>query len=254
VVVAIHGGSWESTYGKIIMRGVSAELCRRGWAVWNIEYRRLGRGGGWPTSFEDVAAAVDHLAVLDAPIDLGRVAGLGHSAGGQLVLWAAGRYKLAAGAPGAGPRVRLAAAVAQAGVLDMTGAHAVAPDGSVGMLMGGSPADVPERYDIGDPIRMVPLDLPVLVLHGSEDRTVSVERSRAYAAAAQHAGADVELVEIAGDDGRHRSHLDPDGAAFAAAAAWLDRRLPGPSTAPAPPVHSPPASPPGDRPWAGRRP
>lgn len=226
VVVAIHGGSWGSTYGKIVMRGAAAELSRRGWAVWNIEYRRLGRGGGWPASFEDVAAAVDHLVVVDAPLDLGRVAGLGHSAGGQLVLWAASRYKLAPGSTGADPAVRFVAAVSQAGVVDLGGAQARAPGGAVAALMGGSPVEVPAHYAIGDPIRLVPVDLPVLLVHGTEDATVSVERSRAYASAARAAGGVVELVEIPGEAGRHRGHIDPRGPAFAVAADWLGRVAP----------------------------
>ncbi len=231
VVVAIHGGSWGTRYGKVVMRGLVGVLVRQGFAVWNVEYRRVGvvrwrgpGGGGWPETFEDVAAAVDHLAAVDAPIDLARVAGLGHSAGGQLILWAAGRYKLAPGAPGADPRVRLAAAVAMAGVVDMTASHAVDPRGPVDAVMGGSPAAVPDHYAVGDPIRLVPLDLPVLLVHGTEDRTVSVERSRAYARAAEAAGGEVELVEIAGEAGRHRRHLDPDGPAAAVATGWLGRR------------------------------
>jgi acetyl esterase/lipase len=226
VVVAIHGGSWGSTYGKLIMRGVAAELARRGWAVWNIEYRRLGRGGGWPDTFEDVAAAADHLVTLDAPLDLARVGALGHSAGGQLALWAAGRDKLPAGLPGAEPRVRFVAAISAAGVVDLAGAHARSPNGPVDELMGGGPSDVPGRYAIGDPIALVPLDLPVLLVHGTDDATVSVDRSRAYAAAARAAGATVDLVELPGDAGTHRAHIDPRGQSFGIVAAWLTRTLP----------------------------
>ncbi len=226
VVVAIHGGSWGSTYGKLVMRGVAAALARRGWAVWNIEYRRLGRGGGWPATFEDVGAAADHLAVLDAPLDLARVGVLGHSAGGHLALWAAGREKLAAGAPGAEPAIRFVAAISAAGVVDLAGAHARSPTGSIDALMGGGPHDVPDRYAIGDPIALVPLDLPVLLVHGTDDATVAVERSRAYAAAARAAGGMVDLVELPGDAGTHRAHIDPRGQAFAVAAAWLTRTLP----------------------------
>ena len=91
LMILIHGGSWDKRYGRTVMRGLAGDLVRRGWATWNIEYRRLGIGGGWPTTFEDVAAAIDHLDTLDAPLDRGRVSMLGHSAGGHLALWAAGR-------------------------------------------------------------------------------------------------------------------------------------------------------------------
>jgi acetyl esterase/lipase len=225
VAVLIHGGSWEAKYGKIVMRGLAGDLARRGWAVWNIEYRRLGRGqgGGWPATFEDVAAAIDALADLDAPLDLQRVVFIGHSAGGQLALWAAGRAGLPAGAPGADPRVRASAAVSQAGVIDMTGTYRAAPHGSVAAVLGGSPESVGDRYEIADPIRRVPLEIPVLLVHGTLDQTVSVRRSRDYARAARAAGGAVELVELEGAAGGHRAHIDPDGEGFAAVLQWLAR-------------------------------
>jgi acetyl esterase/lipase len=87
------------------------DLGGRGWAVWNLEYRRLGwrSRGGWPGTLEDVAAGIDELGRLDAPLDLARVVAIGHSAGGHLALWAAARRGLPAGAPGAEPAVRPAA-------------------------------------------------------------------------------------------------------------------------------------------------
>jgi hypothetical protein len=45
-----------------------------------------------------------------------------HSAGGHLAVWAAGRSKLAPGAPGTGPAVQLAGAISLAGVLDLRAA------------------------------------------------------------------------------------------------------------------------------------
>jgi acetyl esterase/lipase len=223
VIVVIHGGSWAATYGKIITRPISCDLARRGWAAWNIEYRRIGRGqgGGWPATFDDVAAAIDLLEALDAPIDKTRVVGLGHSAGGHLALWAAGRYKLPTGAPGSGSLVNFTAVVSQAGVNDLGRAYREAPAGAVGSLMEGSPADLPDRYAIADPIRAVPLDLPVLLVHGTDDQTVSVLRSRDYAAAARAAGGAVDLVEIPGEDGAHRRQIDPSGPAWAAVTDWL---------------------------------
>ncbi len=232
-MVLVHGGSWQARYGKLAMRGLAGDLCRRGWAVWNIEYRRLGDGGGWPTTFQDVACAVDHLAELDDPgLDLGRVSILGHSAGGHLALWAAGRPSLPAGAPGAfdgAPAVRLQWVVSQAGVADLRGAYRRWHGGPVRALMGGSPEEFPERYAVGDPLALVPLQIPALLVHGTQDQTVSVKLARAYAQAARIAGAEVELVEVDGAPGAHRAHIDPRGRAWSE----VTRRLSDPLIAPA---------------------
>ncbi len=242
VIIAIHGGSWRARYGRIVMRALIGDLLRRGWAVWNIEYRRVGNGGGWPATFADVAAAIDRLAELDAPLDLDEVSLLGHSAGGHLALWAAARPALPAGAPGridGEPPVRVRRVIAQAAVCDLTGAHGLWRGGAVAALMGGSPAQLPERYAAGDPARLLPLDMPALLVHGTLDETVSVELSRDYAAAARAAGGEVELVEIAGAAGHHRAHIDPRGEAWAAVTSRLGapRELAGaarPSGAPPP--------------------
>lgn len=217
VVAVMHGGSWSAGYDRRVMRPVCADLVRRGWAAWNIEYRRMGRGqgGGWPATFTDVAAALDALPAVDAPLDLDRLVLLGHSAGGQLALWAAGRERLPERAPGAAPLVRPRAVVAQAPVADLERARSLtAPGGLVHRLLGGGPQDVPERYELANPARQVPLRVPALLVHGEEDRTVSVGQSRDYAAKARAAGAHVELVEPPG--AVHRAHVDPRSAAWAA--------------------------------------
>jgi acetyl esterase/lipase len=219
VMILIHGGSWRRRYGRMVMRGLAGDLVRRGWAVWNIEYRRLGAGGGWPATFDDVAAAIDYLEELDAPLDLARVSVLGHSAGGHLALWAASRDRLPAGAPGAierEPRVGLERVISQAGVCDLAGGYRDWHGGAVRVLMGGSPQELPERYAVADPLGLVPLQTPVLLVHGVLDQTVSVRLSRRYARSAHAAGGSVELVEIEGEAGRHRAHVDPRGAAWAA--------------------------------------
>ena len=231
VIVLIHGGSWQKRYGKIFTRALAGDLLRRRYAVWNIEYRRVGAGGGWPQTFADVAAAIDYLAALEDPrLDLERVTLVGHSAGGHLALWAAGRANLPAGAPGAldgPPRVRPRRVISLAGVADLAGAYRRWHGGVVRELMGGSPQEVPERYAAGDPMRLLALQIPTLIVHGINDETVSIELSRSYAEAARSAGGEVELVEIAGPAGRHRAHLDPRGAAWAAVVERLEPATPG---------------------------
>jgi acetyl esterase/lipase len=220
VMIAIHGGSWQKRYGKIVMRGLAGDLVRRGWAVWNIEYRRLGNGGGWPDTFADVAAAIDLLGELgDQRLDLERVTLLGHSAGGHLALWAAGRANLPAGVPSAldGPaRVQPRRVISMAGVADLGFGYRLWHGGAVRALMGGSPEEQPERYATGDPIRLLPLSIPVLIVHGVLDEVVSVKLSRSYVEATHAAGGEVELVEIQGAAGGHRMHIDPRGDAWAA--------------------------------------
>ncbi len=207
------------------MRALAADLVQRGFAVWNIEYRRLGAGGGWPATFADVAAAVDRLDGLHPSLDLSRVDVLGHSAGGHLALWAAGRTRLPTGSPGAvagRARVPIARAISLAGVCDLAGAYREWHGGAVRALMGGSPERLPERYEVADPLRRVPLGMPVLLVHGVLDKTVSIGLSRSYASAAREAGADVELIEIEGAAGGHREFIYPWGPAWAPVAAHLE--------------------------------
>jgi acetyl esterase/lipase len=207
VAVLLHGGYWRSKYGKSLMRGVAGDLRRRGVAAWNVEYRRVGRHrGGWPMTLDDVAAAVDLLAELGDPrLDLGDVAVIGHSAGGQLAIWAAAR---------ADSRVEIRRVVAQSAVLDMVAAGEPAAE-----FLGGSPRDVPERYAAADPMQLVPIGKPTLVVHGADDETVPLKRSRAYVEAARAVGDPVELVEPV--PGHHRVHIDPRSEAWRIVADWV---------------------------------
>jgi acetyl esterase/lipase len=231
VVVVLHGGFWRARYGVELARPLAADLAARGWAAVAVEYRRVGAGGGWPSTLTDVAAAIDALADADlvgedvaARLDLTDVTVVGHSAGGHLAAWAAGRGRLPAGAPGAPPRVPVTAVVSQAGVLDLTAAVA-AELGSAATVefLGGSPEELPDRYAAADPVRLLPTGVPVLCVHGEADTTVPLDQSERYAAAAAAAGDRVEVTVVPGD---HMVVIDVAGEAWRRTLDWLTARRP----------------------------
>ena len=219
VVVVVHGGYWKAQYDRSLMTDLCVDLAGHGLAAWNLEYRRVGSGGGWPATFLDVAAGVDVLAELEAPLDLGRVVAVGHSAGGQLALWAASRPTLPADAPGADPRVVIRAAVAQAGVLDLTLAAGLTPSSTPTKALLGDPAAHYERYVLASPRERLPLGIPQLVLHGDRDNTVSMRIATSYAAAAHDAGDPCELVVLSHTG--HFEHIDAHSEAWHVARDWL---------------------------------
>jgi acetyl esterase/lipase len=206
VVVLVHGGFWRARWDRTTLTPLARDLASRGYAAWNLEYRRVGQdGGGWPGTFNDVAAAVDHLAELDA-VDESRVVTLGHSAGGQLALWVA--YARNA------RRIRPRGAVSLAGVCDLAQGHADRlGDGAVGDLLGGGPGEVPERYEESSPAALLPLGVPQLLVHGSRDEIVPAAQSSTYAERARAAGDEVDLIELACD---HFDVIDTAHPAWAA--------------------------------------
>ena len=220
--VLIHGGFWKWGWDRTLMTPLARDLARRGIAAWNVEYRRVGQeGGGWPGTLEDAAAALDVLAEL-GDVDLDRIVTVGHSAGGHLAVWLAGRHRLRPDAPGALPCVRPKAAVSQAGVLDLVRAAAAGlGGGACTALLGGGPDDVPDRYAAASPAALIPIGVSVLLVHGGRDEIVPASQSHTYADAARAAGDSVEVVDLPGAD--HFDLVEPEDPAWAA----VVERLPG---------------------------
>ncbi|MEU0565687.1 alpha/beta hydrolase [Nonomuraea sp. NPDC005983] len=213
VVALIHGGYWRSIWGADLMDALCDDLAGRGFAAWNLEYRRPDLHG-WKATTSDVAAGLAALRGVDAPLDLDRVAVAGHSAGGQLALRAA--------ADGS----RMALAVSLAGVLDLvegdrrwisSGAVAAAlgADGERGRAGEGEPASrgdgaggggLREELAEASPLLRLPMRVPRLVVQGADDDLDHVDFSRRYAAAAERCGDDVTYLELPGD---HFAVIDP---------------------------------------------
>jgi acetyl esterase/lipase len=208
VAVLIHGGFWKAQYGRKLMHPLCHDLAARGWAAWNLEYRRLGRlsGGGWPATFDDVGAGIDHLRLLQAPLDLTRVVTIGHSAGGHLAAWAATRD---------GPSVPVTAVVSQAGVLDLRRAWEWRlSNGVVRRLLRGTPEQRPERYAAASPAERLPLGVPALVTHGGKDDTVPPAMSEEF-----HRLTGCDIFVAPEED--HYGHLDPGNVLWKAVVEWI---------------------------------
>ncbi|TNM64668.1 alpha/beta fold hydrolase [Streptomyces sp. NP160] len=205
--VLVHGGYWRTPWAADLMHPLVPALLERGWRVAVPEYRRIGSGGGWPETSDDVAAGLAALHEQDD--DTGPVLLVGHSAGGHLALL----HSAVADA-----------VVALAPVTDLVRGYAEGiGSGAVAELVGASPESDPEAYRTASPRQRPWPACPVLVVHGTDDARVPVEHSRDYAAAAAADGAAVELVEPEQLD--HMALIDPDAPHWPGVRAWIDAVL-----------------------------
>jgi acetyl esterase/lipase len=227
VVVLIHGGFWRAVYTKRLMNGLAEAVVERGWAAWNIEYRRLGflgGGGGWPRTLSDVAAAIDHVAVMDGAVDPTRVVTCGHSAGGQLALWAAARGRLRVGSPGDRVVVKVRGAVSLAGVVDLKEADrlGLGSDATAGFL-GGHWEQQEERYRCSSPMALLPIGVPQVLVHGTQDAVVPPSMSENYESQATKHGDAVRYIPV--DGVGHRDLIDPRGIGWTTAETELQHLI-----------------------------
>jgi acetyl esterase/lipase len=204
VVAFIHGGYWRARYDLAHAGHLCAAVANADFATWNIEYRRVGNaGGGWPGTFDDIVKAHRFLSQIEKryALDMKRSLVMGHSAGGQLALCLAAR----------GDGVRRA--ISLAGVVDLKRAWELhLSNDAVVELLGGTPAQVPERYREADPME---LDMPHAqqwLLHGDEDDVVPPDFSDAYVRAKTKAGEKAHLLRIPAAG--HFALIDPASSAW----------------------------------------
>jgi len=220
VLVLVHGGCWHAEYGIEPLGQLAHAAAERGIAVWSIEYRRLGNGGGWPATFLDVGTAADHLraVALRRNLDLSRVIAAGHSAGGHLALWLAARRQLAMHSPLFMPSpLPLCGVISLAGIPDLALAVEESICGTaVGELIGGRTQQYAQRLADASPHMWTPLGIPHLHIHGEEDEIVPLAGVLDYATHALATGDRATLLALP-DTG----HFELVDARTAAAEAFL---------------------------------
>ena len=219
--ILIHGGCWQSIASLQYFDRVAEAITAMGVVTWNIEYRPVDvEGGGWPGTFLDVANGVDKLRDIALEYDLGmeRVITLGHSAGGHLALWAAGRPRVADNSElYVEDPLPVGGVVSLAGIPELRRYRALDPptcgEGIVDRLMGGGPRQVPDRYLNGSPFQMLPLNVAQIHITGRNDDIVPFRQVSRYNYESQSAGDDSQLIVV--DDAGHYEVVWPGTEAWA---------------------------------------
>jgi acetyl esterase/lipase len=241
VAIVVHGGCWVAELGALDpravaidnMRPMAAALTDAGVATWNIEYRRVGHaGGGWPGTYQDVALAADTLRTIarQYPLDLTRVISIGHSAGGHLALWLAGRARIPSDSElYVKDPIRVTAAVNLDGPADLgamlAAQEAICRRPVITELMGGSPAERPDRYRAASPIALLPLGVRIQSFAGR----AFGEQNTAFDAAATKGGDSIESTTI--PTAGHFVFIDPQSDVWPQIVAAVRRLLGVPTAA-----------------------
>ena len=210
VAIVIHGGFWKAHFELEHMNAFVNALTENGIATWNIEYRRVGQeDGGWPNTFLDSAKAADFVRTLakSYPLNTESVITIGHSAGGHLALWLAARHNLCpdSNLTSIEDPLKIKGVISLAGVSDLALMHDIHQwkdtmfgiiDNPTKDLMGGSPENYPYRYEQGSPKSLLPIGVPLVLIHGSLDVNVPIGMSELFEKTAKSAGDTVSFIPI----------------------------------------------------------
>ncbi len=214
-IVFLHGGSWISGGPSQFHYHAGRLASEFGFFGLSVDYR-LSREAPFPAALQDAKCAIRYVRgrAEELNIDPNRIAVSGGSAGGHLssmILTTPGvkAYEGDAGWAGTGSEANLG--IIFNGEFDMWD---LVEKGSLiepmRLFMGGTPEEVPERYDELSSIKRLHKGMPpVLLLHGTEDRCVSHEQAVAFHEALIALGIHSE-IEIYGGKPHAWFNREPD--------------------------------------------
>lgn len=204
VAMIIHGGCWTHAFADLNNTAALADALRDlGFATWNIEYRGLDdKGGAFPGTFEDVANAADYLRTIATKysLDLNKIIVIGHSAGGHLALWLAGRHNLPTNSPlyKANP-ISFRGIISLGGVPDLQSFRKHSQDicgtDIVSALLGPKEDEITKRLPQTSPAAMLPLQMEQILIYGTDDKVTPDDLS-SYIKASKRAGDRIKLIKI----------------------------------------------------------
>ncbi len=229
-LVMIHGGCWLADLpGTELMAYLSEDLRRHGYAVWSIDYRRIGdEGGGYPGTFVDTATAIDKLKEI-APaekLDLGKLVAIGHSAGGHLATWSAARPRLPkTSAVAKESSLAIAGVISLAGINDLkayreSGPSACGGPPTIDALTGAAMRSKTDILADTSPAALLPLGVRQIVISGALDKIVPPVFGKDYVAAATKKGDTVKEITI--ENAGHFELIDPTSDAWTTIRAEID--------------------------------
>lgn len=204
-VLIIHGGGWSGGDKRAAREiNIGTTLALNGYVGMSINYKlayKESHQPTWPQNLHDCKTAVRWLRANAErlQIDVNHIGVIGGSAGGHL----ATMVGLCGGEldpPGEGDcRVQCA--------VDLYGPVLWFEQRDISMFR-KSRTEAPELYKQADPRTHIDKnDPPLLILHGTADKTVAVADSEALAAAMKAAGATYQIEII--PDAPHTFHLQP---------------------------------------------
>jgi acetyl esterase/lipase len=199
-VLLIHGGGWTSL-DKSTMQGMGNFLARHGYVAFSVDYRLYADGkNSWPAQLDDVQRAVRWIRANAAKynVDPHHIGAFGHSAGGQLAaLLGMEDTRDNSDHALANYSSRVQAVVDVSGPTDFTAVHDPELIAFLTQFLNADYAKHPDIWRNASPVfHAAKTDAPFLIVHGTQDQSVSMDQPKELYEKLQAAGVPVSFIKV----------------------------------------------------------